>query len=122
MFENGGRLYLLNLTTEKYDAVNIQVLTDRATLKPRIEDVTRYARQPDISPNGKRAVFSKTRCSLPVATSHNLISAGERARQSPQAVASVRPSELRAARYGTTGNAIFRAGPRRSSLAASLLS
>ena len=57
VFENGGRLYLLNLASEKYDAVNIQVLTDRATLKPHLEDVSRSARQPDISPNGKRAVF-----------------------------------------------------------------
>ena len=57
VFENGGRLYLLNLASEKYDVVNIQVLTDRATLKPRLEDVSRYARQADVSPSGKRAVF-----------------------------------------------------------------
>jgi tricorn protease len=57
VFENGGRLYLLSLATEKYSEVNIQALTDRATLKPRLEDVSRSARQPDISPSGKRAVF-----------------------------------------------------------------
>ena len=57
VFENGGRLYLLNLTTEKYSEVNIQVLTDRATLKPRLEDVSESVREPDISPSGKRAVF-----------------------------------------------------------------
>lgn len=57
VFENGGRLYLLNLATEKYAEVNIQVVTDRATLKPRVEDLSRSVREPDISPNGKRAVF-----------------------------------------------------------------
>lgn len=57
VFENGGRLYLLDLPTEKYSEVHIQVLTDRATLKPRLEDVSNSVREPDISPSGKRAVF-----------------------------------------------------------------
>jgi len=57
VFENGGRLFLLSLATEKYEEVNIQVLTDRATLKPRLEDVSKAAREPDVSPSGKRAVF-----------------------------------------------------------------
>ncbi len=57
VFENGGRLYLLGLTDEKYAEVGIQVLTDRATLKPRLEDVSKSVREPDISPSGKRAVF-----------------------------------------------------------------
>ena len=57
VFENGGRLYLLDLATEKYSEVHIQVLTDRATLKPRLEDVSKSVHEPDISPSGKRAVF-----------------------------------------------------------------
>ncbi len=57
VFENGGRLFLLSLENEKYHEVNIRVVTDRATLKPRLEDVARSAREPDISPSGKRAVF-----------------------------------------------------------------
>ena len=57
VFENGGRLYLLNLADEKYSEVSIQVLTDRATLKPRLEDVSKAVREPDVSPAGKRAVF-----------------------------------------------------------------
>jgi len=57
VFENGGRLYLLDLATEKYAEVSIQVLTDRATLKPHLEDVSKAVGQPDISPSGKRAVF-----------------------------------------------------------------
>jgi tricorn protease len=57
VFENAGRLYLLGLEDEKYREVQIQVLTDRATLKPRLEDVSHWVHQPDISPSGKRAVF-----------------------------------------------------------------
>ena len=57
VFENAGRLYLLNLGSEKYAEVHIQVLTDRATLKPHLEDVSHWVREPDISPSGKRAVF-----------------------------------------------------------------
>ncbi len=57
VFENGGRLYLLNLATEKFSEVRIQVLTDRATLKPRLADVSKSAREPDISPSGKRVAF-----------------------------------------------------------------
>ncbi len=57
VFENGGRLFLLSLASEKYREVSLQVLTDRATLKPRLEDVSRNAQNADVSPSGKRAVF-----------------------------------------------------------------
>jgi tricorn protease len=57
VFENGGRLYLLSLQTEKSFEVHLQVLTDRATLKPRLEEVSKAAHEPDLSPSGKRAVF-----------------------------------------------------------------
>ncbi len=57
VFENADRLYLLDLATEKYSEVHIQVLTDRATLKPRLEDVSRWVREPSVSPSGKRAAF-----------------------------------------------------------------
>ncbi len=58
VFENGGRLYLLNLKTEKYEEVKIQVVTDESTLKPRVENVSGFVGHPWISPSGKRAVFS----------------------------------------------------------------
>ncbi len=58
VYENGGRLYLLDLASERPHEVHIQVVTDRATLKPHLEDVTRVAREPDISPSAKRVVFS----------------------------------------------------------------
>src|SRR5262249_10794771 len=43
--------------TEKYSEVHIQVVTDRATLKPHLEDVSNAIHEPDISPAGKRVVF-----------------------------------------------------------------
>ena len=39
VFEAGGRLYLLDLATEATTEVPVQVVTDRSTLKPRIESV-----------------------------------------------------------------------------------
>jgi tricorn protease len=57
VFEAGGRLYLLNLATEKSSEVAIQVVTDRTTLKPRTESVAELIREAAPSPTGKRAVF-----------------------------------------------------------------
>jgi tricorn protease len=57
VFEAGGRLYLLNLATEKATEVAIQVVTDRTTLKPRNEPVADLIREAAPSPTGKRAVF-----------------------------------------------------------------
>ncbi len=57
VFECGGRLYVLNLATEQYQEALITVVTDRATLKPRLAEVSRYAREADLSPTGKRVVF-----------------------------------------------------------------
>jgi tricorn protease len=73
IFENGGRLYVLNLATEKYSEVSIQVVTDRATLKPRIEDVTKSAKEPDISPSGKRAVFEARGDLFTVPAEHGVV-------------------------------------------------
>ena len=57
VFEYAGQLYLLDLATEKYAAVNISVVTDRATLKPRLESVSGFIQNATISPTGKRALF-----------------------------------------------------------------
>jgi len=57
VFECGGRLYLLNLETEKYTEASIRVLTDRATLKAgsRMSPVLFMSRT--YHQLGKRAVF-----------------------------------------------------------------
>lgn len=57
VFENGGRLYLLDLDREKHREVVIQVVTDRATLKPRVENVSGLIQNSTLSPTGKRALF-----------------------------------------------------------------
>lgn len=57
VFEYAGQLYLLDLATEKYAAVNITVLTDQATLKPRLENVAGLIQNSTVSPTGKRALF-----------------------------------------------------------------
>jgi tricorn protease len=57
VFEAGGRLYLLDLSTESTSEVSVDVLTDRSTLKPRAESVADMIAGGAISPTGKRAVF-----------------------------------------------------------------
>ncbi len=55
--EAGGRLYRIELPSEKLTEVKVEVMTDRATLKPREENASRLLRHPDLSFQGKRAVF-----------------------------------------------------------------
>lgn len=73
VFENGGRLYLLDLATEKHHEVEIKVVTDRATLKPRIEDVAKLARRGAVSPSGKRAAFEARGEIFTVPAEHGIV-------------------------------------------------
>lgn len=57
VFQAGGRLYLLDLATEKASEVAVRVVTDRATLKPRAAKVAGLIASASVSPSGKRAVF-----------------------------------------------------------------
>jgi tricorn protease len=57
VFEQGGKLHLLNLATEKTASVDIRVVTDHATLKPRSQGVSGLIQNFTISPTGKRALF-----------------------------------------------------------------
>ena len=57
VFENGGKLYLLNLTSEKYREVRIDVVTDESTLLPHAENVNKLIQSFWVSPDAKRAVF-----------------------------------------------------------------
>ena len=57
VFEAGGRLYLLDLKKERPTEVRIEVVTDRSTLKPAAENVSKLIENYSISPTGKRALF-----------------------------------------------------------------
>src|SRR5207249_3409851 len=57
VFENGGRLSLLDLATEQAKQVEITVVTDETTLRPRVENVAGMIRNGAVSPTGKRALF-----------------------------------------------------------------
>ena len=57
IFENGGRLYLLDLASEKYQEVKISVITDESTLIPHSENVSKLVQNFWFSPDGNRAVI-----------------------------------------------------------------
>ncbi|RLD74187.1 MAG: peptidase S41, partial [Bacteroidetes bacterium] len=56
VFEAGGKLYLLNLKTEQYNEVKIDVVTDQLLMLPKIVKVKDYIQHMNISPDGKRVV------------------------------------------------------------------
>lgn len=57
VFEAGGSIYLLELKTEKYREVNINVVTDESTLMARNENVEKMIQNFSISYNGNRTLF-----------------------------------------------------------------
>jgi tricorn protease len=57
VFENGGRLYVMDLSTEEATPVDIKVVTDRATLRPRTVKLGDQVVSGDVSPSGKRALL-----------------------------------------------------------------
>lgn len=73
VFEAGGRLYLLDLATEKHREVNVQVVTDQTTLQPRAEKVGQMVRNAWISPSGKRVVFEARGELFSVPAEHGVI-------------------------------------------------
>jgi tricorn protease len=58
VFENGGRLYVMDLATESPRPVEVEVVTDRASLRPHAVKVKERITGGDISPSGKRAVLA----------------------------------------------------------------
>ena len=56
VFEAGGDLYRMDLETEEAQVVDVDVVTDRKTVKPRTESVASQMRSAWVSPDGKRAV------------------------------------------------------------------
>jgi tricorn protease len=57
VFEAGGRLHLLSLANGQVREVRVSVVTDLATVRPRLERVSGLTQWAAVSPSGKRAAF-----------------------------------------------------------------
>lgn len=57
VFEAGGKLYLLDLQTENYREVNVDVIIDESTLMTRTVNVSKLIQNNSLSYNGNRALF-----------------------------------------------------------------
>ena len=57
VFQAGGRLYMLDLATEKWAEVPVHVVSDETTLRQRTVKVESLVSSVAVSPSGKRAVF-----------------------------------------------------------------
>jgi tricorn protease len=56
IFEAGGKLYLYNISTTKQKTINVNVVTDKAMLKPKVETAERLIQSLSISPDGNRVL------------------------------------------------------------------
>ena len=54
VFEAGGKLYLYNLTSKKYNEVKVNVITDQLALVPKTENVSKLIENAYISHDGNR--------------------------------------------------------------------
>jgi tricorn protease len=57
VFESHGRLHLLDLATEDVREIDITLVTDRATLRPRVVGVGGEIRNSTLTPTGKRVLL-----------------------------------------------------------------
>lgn len=57
VFENGGKLYILNLQDETTERVMVEIPSDLPDIRPKLKDLAKSVAGFDISPGGKRAVF-----------------------------------------------------------------
>ena len=57
-FEMGGFVYVMDLPSEKVHKIEIDLITDRHTIRPEIREVADNIAEYDIAPNGKRVVFA----------------------------------------------------------------
>lgn len=58
VFENGGYIYLLDLTNNQTRKLNITIAEDLASGRSKQVDAANFVYSTDLSPDGKRAVFS----------------------------------------------------------------
>ena len=57
IFENGGKLHLLDLASEASQPVSIQVPADLPEVRSRLKNLSKHIQSYSISPTGKRALF-----------------------------------------------------------------
>jgi len=73
VFENSGRLYLLDLATEQTKEVEITVVTDQASVRQRMENVSGWLTNGSAGPTGKRALFEARGDIFSVPAEHGII-------------------------------------------------
>ena len=56
VFEAGGKLYLYNIASQKQKEIKVDLVTDKAMLKPKVETAERVIQSMTISPDGNRAL------------------------------------------------------------------
>ena len=57
VFEAGGQMYLMNLNSQQYKPVTVNIVSDLSTEMPRSIDVSRRIANMTAAPEGKRVVF-----------------------------------------------------------------
>ncbi|HEU4470479.1 MAG TPA: PDZ domain-containing protein [Flavisolibacter sp.] len=57
VFEAGGKLYLHNLSSQKQKEIKVNLVTDRALVKPRLEQADNLVQFISMSPDGNRVLF-----------------------------------------------------------------
>lgn len=75
VYEQGGQLWLLDLDTEEARPVEVSVVTDFATLRPRIEEVGEAIMSAHVSPSGERALFEARGDVYTVPAEHGVVRA-----------------------------------------------
>ncbi len=58
VFENGGYLYYYDIPTGKLHKITVYIKNDFASTRNHLVDASKYIESSDISPNGKKVVFS----------------------------------------------------------------
>jgi len=57
VYEAGGKLYLYNISSQKQKEVRVNLITDRALVKPKIESVENLVQNVSLSPDGNRVLI-----------------------------------------------------------------
>lgn len=57
VFEAGGKLYLYSIASQKQKEISVNVITDKALLKPKVETVDKLIQTVSFSPDGNRVLF-----------------------------------------------------------------